>query len=85
MWYVQPAKDQSLCESLEYSMTVKLPTEHNLEFISLKGSFTGSSESTHVKIPHCWKSNVAARYIFLKHTCKLPPTEFTAAFDCRSF
>ena len=28
--------DQSLCLSLEYSMSVKLPTEHHLEFLSLK-------------------------------------------------
>ena len=41
---------------LEYSITVKLLTEHHLEFLSLKGGCTGSSESTHVKMPHCWKS-----------------------------
>ena len=43
MWYVGPAKpqislpytqsDQSLCLLLEYSMTVKLLTEHHLEFL----------------------------------------------------
>ena len=42
-------------------MIVKLLTEHYLEFLSLKGGCTGSSESTHVKIPHCWKSHVAAQ------------------------
>ena len=31
-------------------------TEHHLEFLSLKGGCTGSSESTHVKMLHCWKS-----------------------------
>ena len=41
-------------------MSVKLLTEHNLEFLSLKGGCTGSSESTLVKMPHCWKSHVAA-------------------------
>ena len=55
MWYVRPAKAQiSLraravwsepCQSLEYFMNVKLLTEHHLEFLSLKGSCTGSSES----------------------------------------
>ena len=30
-------------------MSVKLPTEHHLEFLSLKGGCTGSSESTLVK------------------------------------
>ena len=39
-------------------MTVKLLTEHNLEFVRLKGGGTGSSEPTHVKMPHCWKSHV---------------------------
>ena len=41
-------------------MNVKLLTEHHLEFLSLKGGCTGSSESTLVKIPHCWKSHVSA-------------------------
>ena len=30
--------DQSLCLSFEYSMSVKLLTEHHLEFLSLKGA-----------------------------------------------
>ena len=37
---------QSLCKSLEYSISVKLLTEHHLEFLSLKVGCTGSSEST---------------------------------------
>ena len=41
-------------------MTVKLLTEQHLEFLSLKRGCTGSSESTLVKMPHCWKSHVAA-------------------------
>ena len=53
--------DQSLCQSLEYSMTVKLLTEHNLEFLSLKVDCRGPSESTLVKMPHCWKSHVTAQ------------------------
>ena len=52
--------DQSLCLSLEYSMTVKLLIEQILEFLSLKGGHTGWSESTLVKRPHCWKSHVVA-------------------------
>ena len=63
MWYVRPAKpqsDQSLCWSLEYSMSLKLLTKRHLEFLSLKGSCTGLSESTLVKMPHCWKSHFAA-------------------------
>ena len=41
-------------------MTVKLLAEHHLDFLSLKEGCTGSSESTLVKMPHCWKSHVAA-------------------------
>ena len=54
--------DQSLCQLLEYSTTVKLLTEHHLEFQSLKGGCRGSSESTLVKMPHCWKSHVTAHF-----------------------
>ena len=39
-------------------MSVKLLTEHRLEFVSLKGDCTGSSESTLVKMLHC----VAAQF-----------------------
>ena len=59
MWHVRPAKaqigqrsrttDQSVCLSLVYSMIFKLLTEHHLEFISLKGGCTGSSDSILIK------------------------------------
>ena len=43
-------------------MIVKLLTEHNLEFLlSLKGNCTGPSESTLVKMQHCWESHAAAQ------------------------
>ena len=42
-------------------MIVKLLTEHHLEFLSLKGGSRGSSESTLVKMPHCWKSHALAQ------------------------
>ena len=45
-------------------MTVKLLTEHNLELLRLTGGCTGSSEYTHVKTPHFWKSNVVAHIYF---------------------
>ena len=43
--------DQSLSWSLEYFTTVHLLTKRDLEFLSLKGGCTGSSESIHVKMP----------------------------------
>ena len=42
-------------------MSVKLLTEDYLEVLSFIGGCTCSSESTLVKIPHCWKSHVAAQ------------------------
>ena len=39
-------------------MIVKQLTKHHLEFLSLKGSCTGSPESTLAKMPNCWKSHV---------------------------
>ena len=39
-------------------MRVKLLTENHLEFLSLRGGCTGSSDSTLDKTPHCWKSHV---------------------------
>ena len=53
--------DQSLYLSLEYSTSVMLLTEHHLEALRLKGGFTGSTESTLVKMPHYWKSHVTAK------------------------
>ena len=62
--------DQSLCYSLEYSMTVKLLSEQHLEFLNLKGGCTGPYESTLVKMAHCWKSfkapGLLSRCDFLK-------------------
>ena len=54
--------DQSLCQLLEYFMSVKLLAEHHLEFLSLKGDCTGFSESTLVKISHSWKSHIVSEY-----------------------
>ena len=48
-------------------MTVKLLIEHHLEFLSLKGGCTDSSESIHVKIPHFWKSHVTAQLYVMKY------------------
>ena len=42
-------------------MIVKLLTERHLEFLSLKGGCTGSSESTLVKMSNCWKSRALAQ------------------------
>ena len=46
-------------------MTVRLLTEHHLEFLSLKVGCTGLSESKLVYMPHCWKSNLAADIFLL--------------------
>ena len=53
-------------------MSVKLLTEHHLEFLSLKGGCTGSSESTPVKMSYCWKSHVTTHVLkYYMHQIKL--------------
>ena len=42
-------------------MIVKLLTEYHLEFLSLKGGCRCSSESSHVKMPHCWNCHATAQ------------------------
>ena len=70
----QPAHTRilSLCSSLKYFTSVKLLTEHYLKFLSLKGGCTGLSESTLVKLPHCWKSHVMAHYLNLYKAACFP-------------
>ena len=64
----QPAHTPSLIRAfaghlLEYYMTVRLLSEHHLKFLSLKGACTGSPESIHVKMIHCWKFHIAAQLL----------------------
>ena len=47
-------------------MSVMLLTEHHLEFLSLKGGCTGSSESALVRCHNCWKSHAAAHLVLLQ-------------------
>ena len=54
-------------------MIVKLLNEHHLEFLSLKGGCRCSSESTLVKMPHCWKSHVTAQLQKIKSSSKTEP------------
>ena len=46
-------------------MSVELLTEHHSKFLSLKGGCTGCSESTLIKMQHCWKSHITAHFIIL--------------------
>ena len=62
--------DQSISESLDYYLTVKLLNEQHLEFLSLNGDCTGLSESTLLKIPHCCKSHAAAHSVYIFFTKK---------------
>ena len=57
----QPAHMRSLIRAFASRLNILL-TEHHLEFLSLKGSLRGSSASTHVKMPHCWKSHAIAQF-----------------------
>ena len=74
-------------------MSVKLLTEHHLEFLSLHGGCACSSESTLVKMPHCWKSHVAAHLTFdtqvggakLNRPGSLPPSLLPSVITCCFF
>ena len=54
-------------------MIVKLLTEHRFEFLSLKGGYRGSSESTFVKMSNCWKSHAAVKKISSFEIFLVPP------------
>ena len=43
-------------------LTLRPLTKHYLVFLSLKGGCTGLSESTLVKMPHCWRSHVGTYF-----------------------
>ena len=62
-------------------MTVKLLTEHHLEFLSLKEGCTDSSESTLVKMPHCWKSHVVAQMSSAFYICCIHLNAIQTNFD----
>ena len=68
-------------------MTVKLMTKQHLEFPSLKGGCTGSSESTLslVKMPHCWKSHVAAQIYYILWAIKIKLYCIAVHDDCFYF
>ena len=63
-------------------MIVRLLTELHLEFLSLKGGCTGSSESTLVKMPHCWKSHALAHLVCVKYCANF--LSVLSVFACQS-
>ena len=56
-------------------MIVTLLIEHHLEFLSLKGGFRGSSESTLVKMSNCLKAHATAHLI--TESTRITPTTAT--------
>ena len=64
-------------------MTVKLLTEQHLEFQSLKGGCTSLSESTLVKMPHCWKSHFMAHFVIIFSSTLNRDMTSTAVSDCQ--
>ena len=63
-------------------MNIELLTKNHLEFLCLIGGITGLSESTHVKMPHCWKSHVAAQMSYLpKYSFEGFQSQELQAFD----
>ena len=62
-------------------MNVELLAEHHFEFLILKGGCTGSSESTPVKIPYCWKSHVVAHLMYAKKDLRIQ--SLSACIQCQ--
>ena len=60
----QPAHTRSLIRAFASRLSI-LWIEHHLECLSSEGGCRGSSESTHVKMPHCWKSHALAHYSYI--------------------
>ena len=73
----QPAHMRSLIRA--FACRLNILTEHHLEFLSFKGGCTGLSESTLVKMPHCWKSHVAA-HIYIR--CQINPSSSSHNSSC---
>ena len=66
----QPAHTRSLIRVFASRLSILL-NEHHLAFLSLKGGCRGSSESTRVKMPHCWKSHALAQFYLVVRWCPL--------------
>ena len=45
------------------NISSKIKRSKVTDYAALKGGCTGSPESTHVKIPHCWNSQVVAHIL----------------------
>ena len=54
---------RAFASRLKYAMNIKLLTEHHLEFLSLKGGCTGSSESILVKNATLLESSCRCSYV----------------------
>ena len=61
----QPAHTRSLIRALASRWLLhdcRATDEYHLKFLSSTEGHTGPSESTPLKMPHCWKSRVAAHF-----------------------
>ena len=65
-------------------MTVKLLTRQHLEFLSLKGGCTGTSESIRVKMLHCWKSHAVAHFLIMHSFLEASHNNATEYLHCPS-
>ena len=66
-------------------MIVKVLTELNSEFLSLKEGCTGASESTLVKMPNCWKSHVTAHIYSDQLTSSASLSASMVMFDLKNW
>ena len=86
----QPAHTRSLIRAFACRLNIiyiklKLLTEQHLEFLSLTGDRTGSSESTLVKMPQCWKSHIMAQMLIARGCVFYHILTQQCSFVCSSF
>ena len=82
----QPAHMPSLIRVFASRMNILwlLSNWLHLEFLSLKGVCTDSFESTHVKMPHCWKSHVSAHMSMTKAFFKISERGGVSRLDVKN-
>ena len=65
-------------------MTLRRLTEHHLEFLSLIGGCTSSSESPLVKMPHFWKFHALAQLFCFSTSVLTSKHSFTLALTYKA-
>ena len=79
----QQSHTRSLIRAFSSRLSILWVLSYWLNIIwSLKGGCRGSSESTHVKMPHCWNSHALA-YIIIYLALLVVETKLAKIWECK--